>query len=58
MKNDNIDDFLKSLDDEDKKNEGFNRNYFGAKKDKNLEDDFDNDDSFDDDINKDNIISN
>ena len=32
MKNDNIDDFLKSLDDEDKKNEGFNRNYFGAKK--------------------------
>ena len=23
MKNDNIDDFLKSLDDEDKKNEGF-----------------------------------
>ena len=59
MKNDNIDDFLKSLDDDDKKNEGFNRNYFGGKKEKNnLDDDFDKDDSFDDDIDKKNIISN
>ena len=43
MKNDNIDDFLKSLDDEEKPNEGFNRNYFGGKKENNSDDDdFDN----------------